>query len=245
MKIDKLKKLRKGQYELKLVDNTIINIHEDLILKYNLLITKDIDEKLKNKLLEENKLYIVYDQALNYLSTKMRSIKEMKDYLEKKMYDKQIIKNVLDKLIKEKYLNDDQYALYFINDKINLSNDGPFKIVKELEKKGINKESINIYITKFNQRIQEQKIEKIINKQIKANHNKSSIILKRKILEYLINLGYDRDIINSKLTSIYNYDDEQIKNKEYEKIYKKLSTKYSGYELEQRVKQKMYEKGFR
>ena len=44
---------------------------------------------------------------------------------------------------------------------------------------------------------------------------------------------------------LYNFDDEDIKNKEYEKIYKKLSRKYSGYELEQMIKKKMYEKGFR
>lgn len=245
MKIEKYKKLKNGQYELNLIDNSTIIIHEDLILKYNLLIIKNIDETLKNKLLKENELYIAYDKSLKYLNIKMRSIDEMKNYLKKQMYDEKIINNVIDKLVVEKYLDDEKYTIYFINDKINLSNDGPLKIKKELEQRGINSQFINKYIINFNQITQEEKIEKIINKQIKANRNKSSVILKRKILDYLTNLGYEKSTINIILNKVYNYDDEEIKNKEYEKIYKKLSTKYSGYELEQRIKKKMYEKGFR
>lgn len=245
MKIEKFKKLKRGQYQLILTDNTTIKIHEDLILKHNLLITKTIDESLKNELIDENQLYIAYDNALNYLTKKIRSINEMKSYLTKQMYDEQTIIIVINRLISEKYLDDEKYINYFINDKINLSNDGPLKIKKELEQKEINNELIKKYIKKFNKSVQEEKIKKIILKQIKLNHNKSSILLKTKILHYLIDLGYEKSIINEMLDKTYNYDDEEIKNKEYEKIYKKLSQKYSGYELEQRVKKKMYEKGFR
>lgn len=245
MKIEKFKKLKRGQYQLILTDNTTIKIHEDLILKHNLLITKTIDESLKNELIDENQLYIAYDNALNYLTKKMRSINEMKSYLTKQMYDEQTIIVVINRLISEKYLDDEKYINYFINDKINLSNDGPLKIKKELEQKEINNELINKHIKKFNKSVQEEKIKKIILKQIKLNHNKSSILLKTKILHYLIDLGYEKSIINEMLDKTYNYDDEEIKNKEYEKIYKKLSKKYRGYELDQRIKKKMYEKGFR
>lgn len=245
MRIEKFKKTKNGQYELTLIDNTTISIHEDLILKYNLLITKTMDETQKKRILKENEIYIAYDKALKYLNAKMRSTNEMNFYLRKQEYDEKIINNVIDKLIGEKYLDDEKYTLYFINDKIKLSNDGPLKIERELEQKGINSDIISKHIIKFNQIIQKEKIEKIIKKQVKNNHNKSSTMLKRKILDYLINLGYEKNIINTILNKIYNYDDETIRQKEYEKIYKKLSGKYSGYELEQRLKQKMYEKGFR
>ena len=175
----------------------------------------------------------------------MRSIKEIYEYLDKKMYSNEIINEVVEKLKKEKYLDDNLYASYYVVDRIKMSNDGPYKIIKDLEKKGICIEYINNSIIKFNDKVQQDKIDKLINKQIKSNHNKSSILLKKKILEYLINLGYDRSIILSRLNVVYNFDDEDIKNKEYEKIYKKLSRKYSGYELEQMIKKKMYEKGFR
>lgn len=244
MKIEKFKKLTNGQFQLLLEDSLAINVHEDLILKYNLLITKVIDEKLKKQLLEENKIYIAYDQSLKYLNTKMRSIKEMTDYLQK-IYTEEITTLVVNRLIDEKYLDDHKYSLYFINDRIKLSNDGPIKITKELQKKGIDNDFIVDHIKIYTRNIQEEKIQKLIVKQIKNNHNKSSIILKRKILEYLINLGYDKNIIIEQLNYNYDFDDTKIKQKEYEKIYNKLSSKYSGYDLEQRIKKKMYEKGFR
>ena len=245
MKIKKYKKLARGQYSIILDDDSILNLHEDLILKYDLLLTKEIDNTMINVFLEENKKYTAYSDALRYLGIKMRSIKEIYEYLDKKMYSNEIINEVVEKLKKEKYLDDNLYASYYVVDRIKMSNDGPYKIMKDLEKKGICIEYINNSIIKFNDKVQQDKIDKLINKQIKSNHNKSSILLKKKILEYLINLGYDRSIILSRLNVIYNFDDEDIKNKKYEKIYKKLSRKYSGYELEQMIKKKMYEKGFR
>ena len=245
MKIKKYKKLAQGQYSIILDDDSILNLHEDLILKYDLLLTKEIDNTMINVFLEENKKYTAYSDALRYLGIKMRSIKEIYEYLDKKMYSNEIINEVVEKLKKEKYLDDNLYASYYVVDRIKMSNDGPYKIMKDLEKKGICIEYINNSIIEFNDKVQQDKIDKLINKQIKSNHNKSSILLKKKILEYLINLGYDRSIILSRLNVIYNFDDEDIKNKEYEKIYKKLSRKYSGYELEQMIKKKMYEKGFR
>ena len=38
-------------------------------------------------------------------------------------------------------------------------------------------------------------------------------------------------------------DDSDIAKKEYEKLYKKLSSKYEGAELEFKIKQKLYQKG--
>ena len=150
-----------------------------------------------NVFLEENKKYTAYSDALRYLGIKMRSIKEIYEYLDKKMYSNEIINEVVEKLKKEKYLDDNLYASYYVVDRIKMSNDGPYKIMKDLEKKGICIEYINNSIIEFNDKVQQDKIDKLINKQIKSNHNKSSILLKKKILEYLINLGYDRSIILS------------------------------------------------
>ena len=38
-------------------------------------------------------------------------------------------------------------------------------------------------------------------------------------------------------------DEKSIYEKEYQKLYNKLSKKYEGYELENKIKQKLYQKG--
>ena len=67
---------------------------------------------------------------------------------------------------------------------------------------------------------------------------------KNKIKQNLINLGYDLSIIN-KCLSEYDIDDNEIYQKELEKVRSKLSRKYTGKELEYKIKEYMYRKGFK
>ena len=60
---------------------------------------------------------------------------------------------------------------------------------------------------------------------------------------YLLNLGYNYELINDNLNK-KQLSNPDIYQKEYNKIYKTLSSRYSGKELEYRVAQKLYQKGF-
>lgn len=243
MHIERYTKLKSGQYKLHLDNNTSILLHEDLILKHNLLIDKNINEEQIDNLLEENTSYIAYDLALNYLKVKMRSQKEIMDYLTKKGVNKALIDSAIEMLKKQGYLNDENYTKSYINDRINLSMDGPYKIKESLLKLGINENIINNNITIFDKELELDRINKIINKQVKSNHNKGNNLLKRKISDYLVNLGYTKETVISEVNKI-KIDDQDIMKKEYEKLYQKLSKKYSGKELEYKIKQKLYQKGF-
>ena len=77
MKILKFKKQSKDKYKLYLDDNSEITLYEDVIIKNNLLITKQIDKKLLDDLEKENNDRKAYILAVNYISIKMRSIKEI------------------------------------------------------------------------------------------------------------------------------------------------------------------------
>lgn len=243
MQVNKFTKSRNGMYIVTLEDKTKLTIHENLILKYDLLITKNISDDLKEKILEENKEYEIYEVALSYINKKLRSSKELRKYLVKKEYPTDLIDNIIEQLYKEGYLNDKIYANSLIHDRIILSMDGPNKIRKELENNGIDSSIIEESILEYTKDLELERIEKIVNKQIKLNKNKGSNLLKKKINMYLINLGYSYDLINSVLNSI-KITDTDLYKKEYDKLYKTLSKKYSGKELEYKLKQKLYQKGF-
>jgi len=244
MNINKFTKLKDGQYKIILEDLTNIVVHEDLILKYDLLLTKKMDEKTKEKILKENLNYIAYSIALKYISIRMRSIKEVHDYLDNKGVDKKIIDNCLSLLISNGYLNDEHYTKAFINDKINLSSDGPHKISKDLALKGVSESIIQNNIGSFLEDIQIDKCTKIVNKLTKTNRTKSVIMLKKKLINHLINLGYSMDVINIAIKDLVSENNTDIMKKEYQKIHNRLSKKYSGKELEYKIKQKMYALGF-
>ena len=54
MKIIKFTKKKDGMYSLLLEDNDLILVHEDLILKYGLLLHKEIDDDIRFQIEQEN-----------------------------------------------------------------------------------------------------------------------------------------------------------------------------------------------
>ena len=166
----------------------------------------------------------------------------MKEYLLKKKYDLQTIDKTIDKLICKGYLNDEYYAKCYISDHVNLSNDGPYKMIKHLEELDITSDIYAQYLSKYNSTWKER-IEKYINKNLKTN-KKSTYFFKSKMLMNLINLGYEKEMINDCLSHISIDNLNELKEIEKNKIRKKLERKYSGDELERKIKEKLYQKGF-
>ena len=131
MKINKFKKTGKNKYKV-FFDHTDITLYEDIILKYELLIKDDIDIDLLEKIVEDNKNYDCFNSALDYIEVKMRNKKEIYKYLSNKEFDDKLINETIKKLEDLNLLNNKSYITAFINDKVNLSNDGPYKIKKAL-----------------------------------------------------------------------------------------------------------------
>lgn len=244
MNINKFVKKKNGMYSIFLEDGDVLVVHEDLILKYDLLLTKKISDEDKEKILAENLNYIAYSLAIKYITVRQRSRKEIIKYLSDKNVDKDIIDKTVSLLEKQKYINDDFFAESFINDKILLSLDGPYKVKKMLLEEGISENVVDNKLIKFTDSLCSERIKKVATKMIATNRNKSTQVLKNKIVNYLCTLGYNRSLILSVLNTLSFNSDKDIYKKEYDKVYKRLSRKYSGSELEYKVKQKMYALGF-
>lgn len=245
MKILKYKKGTKGRYKIYLDNDSILTLYEEVILKYNLLLSKEIDEDTLIELDKYNQEYDVYYVALDSISRRFKSTYELKELLKRKEYPEDLIDIAIDKLTKQGYLNDKSFTKSYINTAIMTSNKGPRKIERELIDKKIDKNIIYEEIVVFTEDIQKEKINKLINKGIKANNSRGGIVLKQKIFNDIKNLGYDIDIINL-VISDYNFgNDKELAKREYDKLYRKYSKKYSGSELEYKIKEKLFQKGLK
>lgn len=220
MQINKFKKVGKSKYKL-IFDNTDLTLYEDVILKYDLLIKKDIDIDLIDKIIEENKYEDAFETSVSYIEIKMRNKKEIINYLSKKEFNESHINYALDKLNKLNLLNDKRYIEAFINDKINLTLDGPYKIKKALLDYDFNENDIDNYLNTFDNNIWKEKLNKIINKKQSLMKNKSYTMFINKMKLDLYNMGYDKILIDELLSNIkYNsnaIDKDIIK---YKKKYK-------------------------
>ena len=219
-------------------------VHEDLILKKELLLTREITEEDVKNIDKLNNNYNAYDLAVKYISIKVRSCLEVHEYLEKKELDKEIIHEVIGKLKSQKYLDDFVYAKAFVNDRIKFSNNGPYKIRKELDERGVSNSIIEDVLSIFDYSLEKEKLDKLVPKYVKTIRNKSYSMMQNKVCEYFTNLGYSKSLVIDILNDI-DYDDSLAREKEYNKLLKKYSKKYSGSELDYKIKQALYKNGFR
>ena len=240
MKIDKITKKAGNKYILELDNGDKIKTYDEVILKYGLLFHKEIDNDTLEKIINENNYYDIYDKVLKYINTKMRSEYEVREYLKKQEYND--IDNLINDLKNKKLINDQLFLKSYINDKILLTLDGPDKIKNDLLKHNIEESLINKELEIFNSEIITERLKKIIDKKIKLN-KKPLYIFKQKMLAYLINLGYSKEDILSVLDS-YKINEEELIKKDYDILYKKLSKKYEGNQLDYQIKNKLYQKGY-
>jgi len=84
-----------------------------------------------------------YDKALKFLSYRPRSEKEVKDNLLKKKAPDSIVQLVIKKLKEQKFLNDGEFAKWWIEQRTLVKPTGKRLIKFELKKKGIDKELID------------------------------------------------------------------------------------------------------
>lgn len=242
MKTNKFKKIGTNKYKLFLDNNSII-VYEDVILKYNLLYKKDIDDELLIKINEDNYKASIYDTALKYIGVRMRSKKELEEYLFRKKFDNKDIKDTIDKLLCQGFLNDKVFCKSYVNDKIHLTNSGLGKIRYELIKLGIDENTINSTIESVDDSILDEKLDKIIKKEIRINSKLPINKMKNKIVNKCINLGYKLERINEILDSSTINSTSNIEE-DYNKLYLKYSSKYDEYKLKSVLKSKLYQKGY-
>lgn len=90
MKIVKLKKMTNGRYKLTMDNDSSMILYEEIILKNNLFPGKEIDIEKQQALFDENYKVTPYHQALQYLNIRIRSREEIKSYLLKKNFLKNL-----------------------------------------------------------------------------------------------------------------------------------------------------------
>lgn len=245
MKIIKYKKGAKGIYKVELEDGRVLSLYEEVILKFELLLKKEILDVDLKEINDYNLECDVYYVALNNIKARFKSTYDLTLFLQKKEYPNDLIDKAIEKLMKQGYLNDRSYARSYINNQMITTSKGPLKLERELLDKKIDSNIINEEMNIFDEDTQKEKITKIVNKGLKNNRTRGGNILKQKIYNDLKLLGYDNLLINSVINNYTFENDTDIAKREYDKLYRRLSRKYSGRELESKIREKLFQKGLK
>lgn len=243
MQIKKIKKVASNKYKIDFTNGDSIIAYDNVILENNILLKKEIDDSLYEEMLAQNDYYSIYSKIIKYITVKLRSEAEIKKYISKYSCSQSISERLIKRLKCEGLINDSRYIKAFIEDKVNLTNDGPIKIKNDLINMGMNEEEVSQVLSNYNDDIFYDKAISLAQKKVKLNHKDSSYILKQKIENFLFNLGYEQSMIKDVSASV-NISDNVILEREIEKLYQKLKFKYNEEDLLNVIKQKLYKKGF-
>lgn len=201
MEIVKYELTKKNIYNVYLSNGEVLELDESVITNNELLLKKRIDNDLYDKLKRDNKICILVNASIKYINVRLRSIKEIKDYLLKKEDDTDLIDEVISRLIKMGYLDDRRFTEAYIKDKLNFTFWGDYKIINELNKLGISSLDIENNIDLLNDDILNERMRKIIDKDIRTNKKYSGLKLKNKIYNHLLTSGYSKEKVISLINS--------------------------------------------
>ena len=152
MKIIKYSKLKDNRYNIKFDDREDIKLYDDIIIKYDLIRNKELDDNKLEDIIKDNNELEVYYKAIKFITTKLRTEKEIYNKFIKD-YDSKLVNKTIKKLKEEKYLNNDIYLRCYIDDQVLLNNIGPNKIKDNLLKLGLYEEDINNYLENIDKEV--------------------------------------------------------------------------------------------
>ena len=193
MRITNLKPSTKGNIILYTDDKYVCHLHPEIVVKYGLFVNKNIDIDFINELIEESNLHYANQKALNLISYKERSKKELIEKLSKSFDDISATK-IADKMENLGLVNDERLAKIYIEDYIFRKRYSINKTKYEIEKKGIDKNIIEDVLDSID--IDEsENVEYLLSTKYKNKLNNEKDL--KKVINSLLRMGYGWSIINS------------------------------------------------
>jgi regulatory protein len=146
-----------------------------------------------------------FDRAVNLLTYKPRSIKELRErLLEKAWTTPEIVDAVLEKY---NYLNDEQFAKSFAASQIRQKPIGKRVLKQKLAMKKLDKETVEEALEKVLEETPEEEIiERAVQKRLRLKGKPETREDAKKFYDYLLRQGFSYDLVSNKMREIMTTD---------------------------------------
>ncbi|GEK34638.1 recombination regulator RecX [Kurthia sibirica] len=241
-------KRNEERYNIFLDEKYAFSVDESILIQHGLTKGKVLDELAVGEIAFEDEVSRAFNRGLSFLSYQMRSEHEIHQKLLADELGEAVIMEAIQKLKRIGLLNDETYSKALTDTKKRTSKKGPRAIAQDLKQKGISPELQQQMLDEFSDEEQLTMALALAQKKADAESRKTPSQVKQKIQEMLMRKGYGFAIIQEVIGKIELIRDEEdwanLIEAQGEKIWRKYSQKYEGYDLKMRVKQGLYQKGF-
>ncbi|WP_232223992.1 recombination regulator RecX [Anoxybacteroides tepidamans] len=228
-------------------ESVSFSVDQDVLIEFRLKKGTEIDEFTWQEIVYADEVKKAYHAALYFLAYRMRSEKEMIDYLKKKGISEAVVRDVLHKLRKQRYIDDREFAFAFVRTQMKTTLKGPNVIRKELEQFGISGEMIEESLQMFTFDKQLEAATKLYEKTKKKTTKRSAYQWKQYMEQLLQRKGFSRSVIDEVLNDHQHIENEEKEWEALEYHARKAHRRYQGHDrwtYEQKMKQSLYRKGF-
>lgn len=238
-------KFLKQKVKISFKDGEAISIPKEEYPNHYLYKNKSLSEQEYSALLTANDINALYKYALKLVSKHLYSEHKIREKLYLKTNKKAYVDKIIKRLKDASLIDDKEFVKEYVRYADELKY-GKNKIIQNLLDKGIFKENIDRIPFPISNEV--KKARYWINKLEDKYDDKNYLAKKANIYAFLINKGFEPNVVSQVLDEIKPPKEKQeqsICKKEYEKQKLRLSRKYKGKELKEKIIQNLLSKGYK
>jgi regulatory protein len=182
-----------GRYNVFLDEEFAFSLDEDQLVRLKLRKGQELSETEVEELKAESDFGKNYIRALDLISRRLRSEREIRDYGFRKRWSKDNLEKVIARLYQRGYLDDSKFAAAFVRSRAATRTNSKRQIQLALAQKGIKPEIIAEVIANSEEYSEAAALSKLIDK--KFHHYDDE----KKLIAYLARQGFSYDDIRAGL----------------------------------------------
>jgi regulatory protein len=184
-----------------------LNVHEDTLVRFRLVRDAVLAASELVHIEAADGKHRAYAAALAYLGAKPRTRKEIERYLARKELDEEAIRETADRLERERYIDDTDYAQAFARQRAGHAK-GRLLIKQELQQRGIDRQAAAEAIAALDPEAESLAALKAASKKwklLKGEPNER----RHKLAQFLMRRGYTGEIIREAIRAV-TQDEESL-----------------------------------
>lgn len=197
MKITAIKQQErlKGRYSIYIDEKYEFSLSADALLDERLVPGQELDEqqlKSYKKLSADDRAFTL---ALAYIARRMRSTWELRDYFRRKGYDEALGDQILERLNRLGYINDDAFAEAWVRNRRLLRSTSKRRLTQELRQKHVAEDVIE-RVLRDDETDERQLLRELVTKKRRQSRYQDNL----KLMQYLARQGFGYDDIKAVLS---------------------------------------------
>jgi regulatory protein len=181
--------------QLVLSNSEKLKISYDVYNMYKISSGMSLSTEQYIELYDESKKFECMDRALNKLSNRGYSVDELRRNLKKKNFSEKHIEETLEYMKEKGYLNDYSYSMNFVKEKIKSGKYGKNLIVRDLYRKGIDRNTVKKIIKESGaDTVNDDELYRLAMKKYMSVKDKDNSLVK--VSNYLLSRGFDYESIS-------------------------------------------------